>query len=85
MFRLEWSAIAYKDLKNLETKEAVKILNALNDIQSDPYSFGDPLEGTFKGKRRMRIGDYRIVYHVNDKEKKVSILYVRHRREVYRA
>jgi mRNA-degrading endonuclease RelE of RelBE toxin-antitoxin system len=54
MYKIDWSTIAYKDLKKLESKEAVKILNSLNDIQGDPYAFGDPLEGTFKGKRKMR-------------------------------
>ena len=33
---------------------------------------------------RVRVGDYRIVYEVNDKERKVVITRVRHRREVYR-
>ena len=33
---------------------------------------------------RVRFGDYRIVYEVNDKERKVVITRVRHRREVYR-
>ncbi len=85
MYSIEWSTIAYKDLKKLESKEAVKILNSLNDIQDDPYAFGDPLEGTFKGKRKMRVGDYRVIYHINDRERKISVLFIRHRREAYRA
>lgn len=85
MYKIEWTPIAYKDLKKLESKEAVKILNGLNDIQGDPYAFGDPLEGTFKGKRKMRVGDYRVIYSINDKEQKIFILFIRHRREAYRA
>ena len=34
--------------------------------------------------RRIRVGTYRIIYELNEKEKVVSILRVRHRREVYR-
>jgi mRNA interferase RelE/StbE len=33
---------------------------------------------------RVRVGDYWIVYHVNDKERKVVVTRIRHRREVYR-
>ncbi|WP_394297456.1 type II toxin-antitoxin system RelE family toxin [Methanoculleus bourgensis] len=33
---------------------------------------------------RIRVGDYRIVYAVDHAEQRVIILYVRHRRNVYR-
>ncbi len=32
---------------------------------------------------RIRIGDYRVLYSINDKEKIVEIVAVRHRREAY--
>lgn len=33
---------------------------------------------------RIRIGDYRVVYQIDDAHKRVKIFRVRHRREVYR-
>jgi mRNA interferase RelE/StbE len=33
---------------------------------------------------RIRIGDYRVVYQIDDAHKRVRIFRVRHRREVYR-
>ncbi len=33
---------------------------------------------------RIRKGDYRIVYEINDVEKKVTVLAIRHRKDVYR-
>lgn len=33
---------------------------------------------------RIRVGDYRIVFGVDDKAKLVTVHYIRHRREVYR-
>jgi mRNA interferase RelE/StbE len=36
------------------------------------------------GGWRVRVGDYRIIYDIDDKTKCVRILRVRHRREVYR-
>ncbi|MCX5908146.1 MAG: type II toxin-antitoxin system RelE/ParE family toxin [Deltaproteobacteria bacterium] len=32
----------------------------------------------------MRIGDYRVIYEIDEKEKAVRIMRVRHHREVYR-
>ncbi len=32
---------------------------------------------------RLRIGDYRAIYEINEKEKKVIILYIGHRKKVY--
>lgn len=32
---------------------------------------------------RIRMGDYRIIYEINDKEKKINIFRIRHRKEAY--
>ncbi len=32
---------------------------------------------------RLRIGSYRVLYEINEKEKKIIILKIRHRREAY--
>lgn len=33
---------------------------------------------------RIRVGDYRIVYEIDEKEKVIRVMRVRHRREAYR-
>jgi len=33
---------------------------------------------------RIRIGDYRVIYEINDEQQVVTILHVGHRRDVYR-
>jgi len=34
---------------------------------------------------RIRVGDYRIIYEVDTEAKRITIHYIRHRREAYRA
>ncbi|MCI0381955.1 MAG: type II toxin-antitoxin system RelE/ParE family toxin [Chlamydiae bacterium] len=34
-------------------------------LEIDPISFGKPLRYSLKGHRRLRIGDYKIVYRIN--------------------
>ncbi|MBN1360415.1 MAG: type II toxin-antitoxin system RelE/ParE family toxin [Sedimentisphaerales bacterium] len=37
-----------------------------------------------RGLWRMRVGDYRVIYAIDDEEKVVDIIAVRHRRDAYR-
>ena len=52
-------------------------------IEIDPVSFGKPLRYSLKGHRRLRVGDYRIVYRINETKKIVTIVAVDHRKDVY--
>ena len=47
----------------------------------DPYLLGEPLRHSLKGHRKLRVGDYRIIYRVHAKE--IIILKIGHRKEVY--
>ena len=42
------------------------------------------LRGEFAGHYRFRVGDYRVVYCVREREQLVEITQIGHRREVYR-
>ncbi len=59
-----------------------RIIEKFDEIGKDPR--GPDSRKLDEGIYRVRVGDYRIVYHVNDAERKVVITRVRHRREVYR-
>lgn len=48
---------------------------------SDPSLVGEPLRRSLKGYRKLRIGDYRVIYRIKGNE--VIILKIGHRREVY--
>ena len=50
----------------------------------DPISLGKPLRYSFKGHRRIRVGDYRLVYRIHVQKKIVTIVYIRHRKEIYK-
>jgi mRNA interferase RelE/StbE len=42
------------------------------------------LKGEYAGLRRIRVGNYRIVYEVQDRQLMVLVIRIGHRREVYR-
>lgn len=54
-----------------------------NRLEVDPVSFGKPLRYSLKGHRRLRVGDYKIVYRIKEEKKIVTIVVVDHRKDVY--
>ncbi len=48
----------------------------------DPLKFGEPLRRSLSGLRKLRIGDYRVIYKIQGPA--VLILKIGHRKEVYR-
>lgn len=52
-------------------------------LMVDPMGFGKPLRYSWKGHRRLRVGDYRIVYRINGDQQMVIIVAIKHRKDVY--
>jgi len=52
-------------------------------IASDPIAFGKPLRYGLKGYRRSRVGDYRIIYRIDEAIDTVLIIAIRHRKDIY--
>lgn len=50
-------------------------------LSLEPFLAGEPLRQSLKGHRKLRVGDYRIIYRVEATA--IIILKIGHRREVY--
>ena len=75
---------AERDIKSLPTALFDRILPRIKALADNPRPTGcHKLTGS-KNDWRIRIGDYRVVYEIDDPRKQVKIFRVRHRREVYR-
>ncbi len=51
-------------------------------LMVDPIGFGKPLRYSLKGCRRLRVGDYRVVYII-ESSNQVVILAIKHQKDVY--
>nr|WP_320109880.1 type II toxin-antitoxin system RelE/ParE family toxin [Wolbachia endosymbiont (group A) of Icerya purchasi] len=49
----------------------------------DPINLGKPLSGRLVGSKRLRVGDYRIIYKVDKLENTVIITEIGHRSTIY--
>lgn len=73
-----------KILKKLDRSVAQRILTAVEGLAVEPRPIGSIKLSGGDGERRIRVGDYRIIYRVHDDRLVVVVVRAAHRREVYR-
>ncbi len=74
---------AVKALEKVTREDRLRIIAAIDLLKTSPAA-GGVLKGEFSGLRRIRIGNYRVVYEVQDQKLVVLVVRIGHRREVYR-
>lgn len=82
-YRISLTTSAEKELNSLPTVAVGRILPRLEALAASPRPPGcKKLRG---GDRewRIRVGDYRVVYEIDDTAQTVDITRIAHRREVY--
>ena len=85
-WRVEFEDAALKELAKLDKPVARRILAFLRErvaALDDPRSVGEALKGSKLGEFwKYRVGDYRIVAHIEDRALRILVLKVGNRREV---
>jgi mRNA interferase RelE/StbE len=72
-----------QDMRRIPTRDLRRILAAIDALSDDPRPVGvEKLSG--KEKYRIRQGNYRILFEIEDEEVIVVVVKVGHRRDVYR-
>ncbi len=85
MYKAQFRKSAEKDLASLPKKMQQKILDAAYDLEEDPRPSGSiKLSGTKEPVYRIRVGDYRVIYSIEDAIKIIEIQKIGHRKDVYR-
>lgn len=72
-----------KDLEPLPDRDRVRIMERIGALSDDPRPPGCEKLSALE-RYRIRVGDYRIVYAIEDAELVVWVVRVGHRRDVYR-
>jgi mRNA interferase RelE/StbE len=84
VFEVYLEKVAETDLKRLPTTTFHRIIPQIRALAENPRPSGCRKLTGSKNDWRIRIGDYRVIYEIDEKVKAVRIMRVRHRREVYR-
>lgn len=83
-YRIELSPPAARQLRKLDGDARRRVQAAVELLGQDPRPAGARKLVGGEGEWRVRTGDYRIVYEVNDGVLLILVLAVGHRREIYR-
>jgi len=83
-YQLLYKKPAIKEIQKLpeQVKKRLKAKLEWFAKQTDPREFSKPLTKPADAQYRFRVGSYRILFDIEDQ--KIVVLYIQHRREVYR-
>jgi mRNA interferase RelE/StbE len=75
---------AQKQIDNLSNTVKDRILEKIESLEIEPRPFGVVKLKNSEREYRLRVGDYRVRYEIDDAKQTILILQCKHRREVYR-
>lgn len=83
MYVLRYDARIEKELRTIAQKDQLRILQKTAALKTNPRAHGVEKLEAAQGYR-LRVGDYRVLFHIDDDSKTVTVHHVKHRREAYR-
>ena len=85
-YRVEFAPGADGDLSQLDTPVVRRVRSRLDrlaeNVESVPH---ETLSGQLRGLFKLRAGDYRIVYSLDRNNRRITVLAIGHRSEIYRS
>ena len=82
-YSISFARSARKDLERLDAQTVQRVFSRIEKLAAQPRPPGClKLQGS-SDLWRMRVGDYRVIYAIDDRARVVDINAIRHRREAY--
>jgi mRNA-degrading endonuclease RelE of RelBE toxin-antitoxin system len=86
LYEVEITGEGLRHLDHLPEKvRAAAIETVLGSIAENPHRAGRALLGDLAGLHSARRGDYRVIYEIDEPNRRVVVHRVQHRRDVYRS
>jgi len=83
VYKVELRRRVRQSLDKLPEKDHRVVITALESLEQEPRPRGvEKIRGTELW--RIRKGDYRVIYYINDQEQTIAVVRIGHRRDVYR-
>jgi len=84
-FKIEFTPAAARQLKKLPKQAQQRILAVIDILKTNPRPpKAERLKGSLRGLLRVRTGDYRIIYFVENDRMVVCVVRIGDRKEIYR-
>lgn len=82
-YEIEVRPAALRALRRIDKPHRLRIEDAIDGLATDPRPHGTKALQGHRGRLRIRVGDYRIVYEVQDEQLVVVVVTLGHRRDIY--
>jgi mRNA interferase RelE/StbE len=82
MYTVIYDDEALQNLERLEKKIRKRIFEKIHSTKENPFHYFEKL--TARDEYKLRVGDYRVIAEIDEKIKRISILFVDHRKNVYK-
>jgi mRNA interferase RelE/StbE len=82
-YLVTFAASARRELRDLPADAITRLLPKIRELARDPRPAGCKRLHGYKNRWRIRAGDYRVVYSIDDTNESVDITRIAHRKEVY--
>ncbi|MFJ3277296.1 type II toxin-antitoxin system RelE family toxin [Streptomyces halstedii] len=82
-YRAVFRPEAQAELRKIPRDAALRILTKLTELEADPLGFNSTSLVSQPDRRRLRVGDYRVIYTIDDGELVVRVVRAGHRSTVY--
>jgi mRNA interferase RelE/StbE len=84
-YTIAWTAPARRALTRLPEKVATAAAEFLyGSLAASPHRVGKPLRLGLQGLHSARRGDYRVIYRISDHDRRVDVIAIEHRSDIYR-
>jgi len=82
---IAWTAPGHRALARLPEKVATAGVEFLyGSVAASPHRVGKPLKLGLDGLHSARRGDYRVIYRIDDHRRRVDVVAIEHRSDIYR-
>ena len=83
-YEIEVKQKAFKELGRIHPVIGRRILTAIETLKENPRPRNTHKLAESENSYRIRVGDYRVIYYIDDQVRLVTVFRIAHRREAYR-
>lgn len=85
MFEIRYhDRVVLEDVPSLSSAMRSRVRAAIEQrLMVDPLGYGKPLRYAWRGHRRLRVGDWHVVYRVDVAQRIVFVVAIDHRKDIY--
>jgi len=83
MYQIEFTTRATKNLKKIDKKYQIRIIEKLEILAQDPKNAANVKALKGGGFYRLRVAYYRVIYELNNNELIILVIDINHRKNIY--